>query len=133
VECDINSTKPVATPHHLMVARWCVPATIDIYRRLPRAHGHIDFVDLASPNFQVRAAILRDKNAMQAPLGRAKSGVVEAIKLVEMNGDELFPGRALQVANKSGTNSHLVATATLLRRPERLADGWRVALERRGW
>jgi hypothetical protein len=52
-------------------------------------------VDLASPNFSVRAAILRDKNAMQAPLGRAKSGVVEAIKLVEMDGDELFPGRAL--------------------------------------
>jgi hypothetical protein len=103
-----------------------------IFRRLPGAHGHIDFVDLASPNFPVRAAILRDKNAMQAPLGRAKSGVVEAIKLVEMNGDELFPGRALQVANKSGTNSYLVATATLLRRPERLADGWRVALERRG-
>jgi hypothetical protein len=39
--------------------------------------------------------MLRDKNAMQAPLGRAQSGVVEAIKLVEVNGDELFPGRAL--------------------------------------
>lgn len=39
--------------------------------------------------------MLRDKNAMQAPPGRAKSGGVEAIKLVEMNGDELFPGRAL--------------------------------------
>lgn len=76
--------------------------------------------------------MFRDKNAMQAPLGRAKRGVVEAIKLVEMNGDELFPGRALQVADESGTNSYLVATATLLRRPERLADGWRVALERRG-
>ena len=69
---------------------------------------------------------------MQAPLGRAKSGVVEAVKPVEMNGDELFPGRALEVANKSGTNSYRVATAPLLRRPERLADGWRVALERRG-
>ena len=69
---------------------------------------------------------------MQAPLGRAKSGVVEAIKLVEMNGDELFPGPALQVADESGTNSYHVATATLLRRPERLADGQRVALERRG-
>jgi hypothetical protein len=52
-------------------------------------------VDLASPNFPKRAAMLRDKNAMQAPLGRAQSGVVEAIKLVEVNGDELFPGRAL--------------------------------------
>jgi hypothetical protein len=52
-------------------------------------------VDLASPNFPERAAILRDENAMQAPLGRAKSGLVEAVKLVEMNGDELFPGRAL--------------------------------------
>jgi len=61
--------------------------------------------------------MLRDKNAMQAPLGRAKRGVVEAIKLVEMNGDELFSGRALQVADESGTNSYLVATATLLRRP----------------
>jgi hypothetical protein len=39
--------------------------------------------------------MLRDKNAMQAPLGRAKNGVVEAIKLVEMNCDEFFPGRAL--------------------------------------
>ena len=76
--------------------------------------------------------MLGDKNAMHAPLGRAKSGVVEAIKLVEMNGDEFFPGRALQVANKSGTNCYLAAAATLLRRPERLADGWRVALERRG-
>jgi hypothetical protein len=52
-------------------------------------------VDLASPNFPERAAVLRDKNAMKAPLGRAKNGVVEAIKLVEMNGDEFFPGRAL--------------------------------------
>ena len=52
-------------------------------------------MDLASPNFPTRAAILRDKNTMQAPLGRAQSGVVEAIKLIEMNGDELFPGRAL--------------------------------------
>ena len=68
--------------------------------------------------------MLRGKNAMQAPLGRAPNGVVEAIKLVEMNGDELFPGRALEVAKKSGTNSYLLATATLLRRPERLADGW---------
>jgi hypothetical protein len=76
--------------------------------------------------------MLRDKNAIQAPLGRAKNGVVEAIKLVEMNGDELFPGRALQVADESGTNSYLVATATRLCRPERLADGWPVALERRG-
>jgi hypothetical protein len=39
--------------------------------------------------------MLRDKNAMQAPLGRAKRGAVEAIKFVEMNGDQLFPGRAL--------------------------------------
>jgi hypothetical protein len=39
--------------------------------------------------------MLGDKNAMQAPLGRAKNGVVEAIKLVEMKGDEFFPGRAL--------------------------------------
>jgi hypothetical protein len=39
--------------------------------------------------------MLHDKNALQAPVRRAKSGVVEAIKLVEMNGDELFPGRAL--------------------------------------
>jgi hypothetical protein len=69
---------------------------------------------------------------MKAFLGRAKSGVVEAIKLVEMNGDELFPGRVLQVADESRTNSYHVATATLLRRPERLADGWRVVLERRG-
>jgi hypothetical protein len=38
--------------------------------------------------------MLRDKNAMQAPLGRAKNGVVEAVKLVEMNGDELFPNWA---------------------------------------
>jgi hypothetical protein len=76
--------------------------------------------------------MLRNKNAMQAPLGRAKRGVVEAIKPVEMNGDELFPGRALEVTNKSGTNSYLLATATLLLRPERLADGWRVASERRG-
>ena len=76
--------------------------------------------------------MLRDKNAIQAPLGRAKSGLVAAVKLVEMNGDELFPGRALEVANKSGTNSYLLAAATLLRRPERLADGWRVASERRG-
>ena len=89
-------------------------------------------MDLASPNFSGRAAIFRNKNAMRASLGRAKGGVVEAIKLVEMNGDELFPGRALQVADESGTNSYLVATATLLRRPERLADGWPVALERRG-
>ena len=50
---------------------------------------------MASPNFPERAAILRDENAMQAPLGRAESGLVEAVKLVEMNGDELFPGRAL--------------------------------------
>jgi hypothetical protein len=76
--------------------------------------------------------MLGDKNAMQAPIGRAKRGVVEAIKLVEMNGDELFSGRALQVGDESGTNSYLVATATLLRRAERLADGWRVVLERRG-
>jgi hypothetical protein len=89
-------------------------------------------VGLATPNFPVRAAMLRDKNAMQASLGRAKSDVVEAIKLVEMNGNEFFPGRAFQVANKSGTNSYLVATATLPSRPERFADGWRVALERRG-
>jgi hypothetical protein len=39
--------------------------------------------------------MLRAKNAMQASLGRAKRGLVEAVKLVEMNGDELFPGRAL--------------------------------------
>jgi hypothetical protein len=76
--------------------------------------------------------MLRNKNAMQAPLGRAKRGVVEAINPVEMNGDELSPGRTLEVANKSGTNSYLLATATLLRRPERVADGWRVAAERRG-
>jgi hypothetical protein len=76
--------------------------------------------------------MLRGKNAMQAPLGRAKSGLVEAVKLVEMNGDEFFPGRTLEVANKSGTNSYLVAAATLLRRPERLAVGRRVASERRG-
>jgi hypothetical protein len=37
--------------------------------------------------------MLRDKNAIQAPLGRAKSGLVAAVKLVEMNGDELFPDR----------------------------------------
>jgi hypothetical protein len=106
MECDIGSTKPVATRHYLTVA-----------------HGHIDFVGLASPDLPVCAAMLRDKNAIQAPLGRAKGGIVEAVKLVEMNGDQLFSGRALQVANKSGTNSYLVATATLLRRPERLADG----------
>jgi hypothetical protein len=39
--------------------------------------------------------MLRGKNAMQAPLGRAKSGLVEAVKLVEMNGDEFFPSRTL--------------------------------------
>jgi hypothetical protein len=37
--------------------------------------------------------MLRGKNEMQAPLGGAKSGLVAAVKLVEMNGDELFPGR----------------------------------------
>jgi len=89
-------------------------------------------MDLALPDFPERAAVLRGKNAMRASLGRAQSGLVRAVKLVEMNGDELFPGRALQVADKSGTNSHLVATATPLRRPERLADGWRVVSERRG-
>jgi hypothetical protein len=91
-DCHINSTKTMAT-HHLTVAS--VPSTIDIYRRPPRAHRYIDFVDLASPNFPERAAILRDKNAMRASLGRAKSGVVAAIKSVEMNGDELFAGGAL--------------------------------------
>lgn len=69
---------------------------------------------------------------MQATLKRAESGVVEAIELVEMNGDELFSGRALEVGNKSGTNSYLVATADFLRRSERLADRRRVPLERRG-
>jgi hypothetical protein len=39
--------------------------------------------------------MLRDKNAMRASPGRAKSGVVETIKFVEMNGDQLFSGRAL--------------------------------------
>ena len=42
---------------------------------------------LTSPNLPERAAMLRDKNATLAPIGRAKSGVVEAIKLVEMKGD----------------------------------------------